>query len=304
MRIAVLMSTYNGEKYIKEQIDSILAQKCDFPLDLWVRDDGSTDSTLQILQEYQNRGALQWYAGENLKPAHSFWDLLRHCPGYDFYAFADQDDVWHDNKVMTAVRTLMDISHNEKPALYFANARLVDGELSYLGRNVYKRTPHTDFYSLVCNGGILGCTICINAPLAQLVQNAPVPEHMIMHDAFVSVVCTMHDGIVHFDPEAYIDYRQHGNNVVGSKWNKMDALKDRIKTIRTPRKVSIADQSRSLLACFPDLQDNDKNAFLQQVAHYRDSQWKALRLSLSRKPKYNGKNMAVTAKLAILFRNR
>lgn len=301
MTVAVLMSTYNGENYIKEQIASILAQKGDFSLELWVRDDGSQDTTPQILQEYQTRGELRWYTGENLKPAHSFLDLLHHCPGYDFYAFADQDDVWHEDKLQKAICA---IQNEDGPALSFANARLVDGALSFLGRNVYTRKPQTDFYSLVCSGGILGCTVCLNAKLAQLIQNAPVPASMIMHDAFVATVCAMHDGLIAFDPEAHMDYRQHGNNVVGSKWTKLDALKDRINTIRTAKPVSIADQAASLLVCYPHLTDPDKKAFLQQVAHYRDSRWRAMGLSVSRKPRYNGKNMAVTARLAILLRNR
>ena len=71
MRVAVLMSTYNGEKYIREQIDSILEQSGNFDLDLWVRDDGSKDSTQQILQEYAQQRKLHWYTGENLGAAHS-----------------------------------------------------------------------------------------------------------------------------------------------------------------------------------------------------------------------------------------
>ena len=294
------MSSYNGEKYIRQQIDSILAQHCERPFDLWVRDDGSHDSTPEILQSYQIAGKLQWYTGENLRPAHSFWDLLLHCPGYDYYCFADQDDIWHTDKLQRAIDPLIGI---ENPALYFANARLVDGDLAYLGRNVYRQKPQTDFYSLVCNGGILGCTMALNAPLAQLLQQAPVPENMVMHDAFAAIVCAMFDGTIHYDEQAHMDYRQHGNNVVGSKWTKWDALKDRINTITTPQKVSISLQAQTLLTCFPQLSDPDKKAFLLQVAHYRDSAQNALKLSLSRKPRFNGKNKELTARLAILLRN-
>lgn len=301
MKIAVLMSTYNGGRYIRKQIESILAQQGDFTLELRVRDDGSSDETQQILQEYQEVGKLQWYAGENLKPAHSFLDLLRQNPGYAFYAFADQDDVWDADKIEKTIQPLINA---EGPALYFANARLVDGSLTFLGRNVYRSKPKTDFYSLVCNGGILGCTIGLNAALAKLIQQAPVPEQMIMHDAFVATVCAMFDGALFYDNEAHMDYRQHGNNVVGSKWTKWDAVKDRIKAITTKRKVSIADQAKSLLACFPQLPDSEKEAFLYQVAHYRDSVWNAVKLSLSRKPRFNGKNMEITARFAIMFRNR
>lgn len=94
MKAAVLMSTYNGARFIREQLDSILDQTGEFELDLWVRDDGSTDGTKDILNDYESRGLLRWYTGENLGPAQSFLDLVRRTLGYDWYAFADQDDFW------------------------------------------------------------------------------------------------------------------------------------------------------------------------------------------------------------------
>ena len=85
MKIVVLMSTYNGEKFIREQIDSILHQTIteNMELELLVRDDGSKDQTHAILDEYQANGALTWYTGENLRPAKSFWNLLQNAPQSD-----------------------------------------------------------------------------------------------------------------------------------------------------------------------------------------------------------------------------
>ena len=87
MKIAVLMSTYNGEQYISEQIDSILAQEGDFDLELHVRDDGSKDGTINILSRYEEEGKLRWYNNENLGPAKSFMDLIFSCGEYDCSAF-------------------------------------------------------------------------------------------------------------------------------------------------------------------------------------------------------------------------
>ena len=105
MRVAVLMSTYNGEKYLNEQIDSILSQSGNFELSLLVRDDGSTDETINILNKYQNLGKLKWYSGKNLGPGKSFIDLLYKTHGYDYYAFSDQDDVWMTGKI--AMRNML-----------------------------------------------------------------------------------------------------------------------------------------------------------------------------------------------------
>ena len=180
MRLAVLLSSYNGEKFIARQLDSILSQQGEFALELIVRDDGSTDATCAILQEYADAGKLRWYTGENLKPAKSFLHLLQNAPGYDYYAFCDQDDYWHPGKLCAALDT---IKHCTGPAIACANARLVDGELNPLGRNVYKRPPRTDFYSLLVGSNIIGCTMVFNQAAARLVQEKPLPEEIFMHDS-------------------------------------------------------------------------------------------------------------------------
>ncbi len=301
MKLAVLLSSYNGEKYIKEQIDSILDQKGDFSLDLWVRDDGSTDSTPQILETYAQEGKLNWYTGPNLKPAKSFMDLLLHCPGYDYYAFADQDDYWYPEKLQVGLDLLKDCTG---PSISFANARLVDGALNPLGRNVYKNPPRRDFYSLVYGSNIIGCTMVLNSALVRLAQEKPMPADLFMHDYYMLNLCTLYDGTVVYDPNPHMDYRQHGGNVIGAKWTKADALKDRIRRITTPAKVSIATQSQSLYDLYPQAPSKEKLDFLKQVAEYKRNCFTALALACSRKPRCNSKNMAVTIRLSYLLRNR
>ena len=104
--VTVLMSTYNGETYLKEQIDSILAQE-GIRVKLLVRDDGSKDSTQQILDDYSKRGLLEWYKGENLKSARSFMNLVDTVSlDADYYAFSDQDDFWEKDKLSRAIDML------------------------------------------------------------------------------------------------------------------------------------------------------------------------------------------------------
>ena len=91
-KILILMSTYNGEKYLREQIESIRNQTIKEDIEILVRDDGSKDGTLEILEEYAEIGTLQFIRGKNIGSAQSFHELLRIAPKYDYYAFADQDD--------------------------------------------------------------------------------------------------------------------------------------------------------------------------------------------------------------------
>lgn len=301
MKVAVLMSTYNGENFLEEQLRSILCQQGDFALDLWVRDDGSRDGTPALLETYAREGKLRWYTGENLKPAKSFLDLLHHCPGYDYYAFADQDDVWYPDKLQRGIDRLKDC---DGPGIAFSNARLVDGKLQSLGRNVYKRPPQRDFYSLLIAGNVLGCTMLLNGKMAALVQEKPVPEIINMHDYYLLNLCTLFGGTVAYEETPCMDYRQHGANVVGAKWTKRSALQDRLRRILQPARVSIATQARTILQHYGDAPEGEKLAFLRQVADYRRSFFTAARLACSPKPRFNGKNMELTIRLAILLRNR
>lgn len=300
MRVAVLMSSYNGEKYIREQIDSILAQQGDFECHLWVRDDGSTDHTQEILKNYADEGKLSWYTGENLGPAKSFLNLLAHDTGYDCYAFTDQDDYWMPDKLDTGIKAL---KNENNAALYFSNAELVDSELRSLGRKVYKAVPKTDLFTLSCAGGLLGCTMILNRKLAQLAVSTDWKNsNMVMHDFFVALLCAAVDGKILYDSNAYMKYRQHESNVVGVAYGKWGTLKSRIKDIRTKSKISIADQAESILktgyvkACYSD--------WLYRVSKYQKSLFSRIGLACSGKTEYIDKNMSIKLRLSILLGNR
>ena len=133
-KVCVLMSTYNGEKYLKEQIESILNQE-NIEVDILIRDDGSTDNTLNILENYtQKYKNIRYYTGENLRSAKSFMNLLFTVKEYDYYAFSDQDDVWKKNKLYTAVSKL-----KEGYDLYGGKKSIVDSELNIL--NIEDEVP-------------------------------------------------------------------------------------------------------------------------------------------------------------------
>ena len=301
MKLAVLMSTYNGEKFLRQQIESILDQKCSCVVDLWVRDDGSMDGTLEILKSYADAGKLRWYTGPNLKPALSFLDLVQHCPGYDFYAFADQDDFWYPDKLDKGVQKIRECTG---PALSYANARLVDAQLQPLGRNVYRTPLHTDFYSIVYNGNILGCTIVFNRKLAQLIQEKPLPRDILMHDYYLGIICALHEGVILYDSAVCMDYRQHGNNVIGTPWKKIDALKNRIRLLTVKHNNTIDKMAAAVCENYAVVPDEKKLHWLKGVSRYRESVFRAVKLALDRKPAANTLNMALTMRLAILLRNR
>lgn len=209
MKVVVLMSTYNGERYLREQIDSILGQR-GVEVSLLVRDDGSSDATLTILDAYKKAGQLDYYCGGNLGPARSFMHLLQNAPKSDYYAFSDQDDIWLDDKLITAVTTLE--GHESQPALYFSQTQLVDAGLNPIPSVIIN--PKLTFGESLIYKFIGGCTMVMNHRLREAVGDF-MPEIMPMHDIWIYGIALGIGAFVHFDPTPHILYRQHGDNTVG-----------------------------------------------------------------------------------------
>lgn len=304
MKIAVMMSTYNGEKFLRQQIESILYQNLqnnEFLLDLWVRDDGSTDNTRNILKSYEKYDNFQWYCGKNIGVAYSFLDLIYHCKNYDIYAFADQDDYWNKDKIQSAINIL---TEKEKPCLYFSNARLVGENLEDFKRDVYKRCPSLDFESLVCAGGILGCTMVFNYSLARYIQEKSKPKKIIMHDYYVATLCKSLNGTIIYDNISHMKYRQHSNNVVGVVHGLIPTIKNRIKNILIKKEVTIGDQANSILMLYYNEIDKDKIKWLKKVSNYKYNFQNRLLLAFSNKTKYMNYNSSITIRMSILFGNR
>ena len=300
IKVAVLMSTYNGEKYLRDQIDSILNQNGNFELHLIIRDDGSTDGTLAILDEYRILGKLEWYKGDNLRTAKSFIDLLYNHPGFDFYAFSDQDDYWYEDKLENGIKTIKDFSI---PCLYFCNAEYFDKNLDPLGGKTYNHKMNLDFYSVLIGPGYLGCTFVFNKELAEIIQNNRLPEIVSMHDSFLARVCVCVGGEILFDPDCHIKYRQHGNNVIGSTVGVKDAIKRRISTITTPLSITADEQSREIISIYDHLIDSEKLEWLRLMAYYKDDFKLRLKLAFSSKPKFISRNMKIVTMLTILLGN-
>ncbi len=165
-RVAVLLSSYNGEKYIEEQVESILNQSYK-NITLFIRDDCSKDGTAEVIKKYaENENVVFLTAEKNLGYPGGFYEMLRLIEGYDYYSFSDQDDVWKPDKIERAVEFLKD-SDAQKPCLFFADYDVVDEELNFIRRSVGPRKNPDFNYSLFSSIG-LGFTYVINNTLREL----------------------------------------------------------------------------------------------------------------------------------------
>lgn len=216
-KISVLMSTYNGEKYLSEQLDSVLSQK-GVEVYVLIRDDGSTDDTISILDDYsQQYSNVVYYTGENLGPAYSFLDLTQKCKKSDLYAFCDQDDVWDEDKLISAVE-MLDKLDSLKPIMYYSNLRIVDENLNYIRESHTYRQEHKCKYSSLLEYMPTGCTVVFNEITRKLV-NEVTPDYLAMHDIWLYIICEMFGETI-YDFKSHISYRQHSNNVVGTYKHK------------------------------------------------------------------------------------
>lgn len=221
-KVQILMSTFNGEKYLQEQLNSLFNQE-NIKLDILVRDDNSTDKTKEIL----DRNHIKWYTGKNLKPAKSFFDLIKKSGDFEYYAFCDQDDVWDTKKLYIAIEKL-EKCNNNKPSMYFSNKKIVDQNLNYLYTT--NETKKISLGSSLITNIATGCTIVINKKMMEALKKYS-PSFIEMHDAWVYKLCLALDGNVVFDKNSYINYRQHQNNVIGNSESILSKIKRRLKGI-------------------------------------------------------------------------
>lgn len=268
-RITVLMSTYNGDKYLTEQIESILNQK-DVNVNIIVRDDGSKDNTLTILKQYQKKGALTFYTGENLGPQRSFLHLLQHAPLCDYYAFADQDDVWLNDKLSTGIEKLK--THEDKAALYFSQTQLTDESLHPIPNVVIN--PYLTFGEMLIYKFIGGCTMIMNNALRNTIGNF-IPDQMPMHDLWIYSIALAADAYIVFDPKPHILYRQHGSNTVGQGQGFVYEWTQRFKRFSTQNNERYT-QAEELSKGYLSLMSPKNVAILRLFLEGKKSLWKRI----------------------------
>lgn len=223
--VAILLSTFNGETFLEAQLDSLAAQES-VAVEVFVRDDGSTDGTLAVLAKYARRwpALAAPFAGANLGPAASFLELLRNTPlDYDYYAFCDQDDVWLPDKLLRAATRLSSVPAG-KPALYCSRVICVDEKLRPLGKKDLGGDGR--FEHLVFENIAFGNTVVMNATAATLVRECSPGPFMIMHDWWCALVVSAF-GVVIYDERPGVLYRQHDGNAIGAspaRWRELLAL--------------------------------------------------------------------------------
>lgn len=237
-KIIVLLSTYNGEKFLQAQLESLIAQT-DVDLEILARDDGSKDNTTAILNNWQERNLLKWYSSTNLGCCKSFINLLKTATDNAYYAFCDQDDIWLPNKLSLTMSKMQEIekANPEKPIIIHSDMNIVDEELNIIHESFWQSSGlrpdilKTFPYLCVCNC-VNGCTVLMNSQARKLILEKYVEHNIIIHDVISALTVSYYGGIIDYIKEPTVLYRQHSNNVVGAThYNKTKAIKERLFNI-------------------------------------------------------------------------
>lgn len=303
--VIVLMSTYNGEKYIREQLDSIIAQEGIIPY-LIVRDDGSTDTTISIIKEYIENYPeyIKLIEGQNIGYATSFAELIRYALSSptqcrsEWYAFADQDDVWNKNKLSHAIDFINNSSVTNQPVLYCSNTEKVD---QYLNHLEYRWNPQKVSLSkerCLIESFATGCTLVFNQTLAKLFVTHYKPSYPAAHDYFMYQLAT-YCGTCLWDKESYIKYRQHGNNCIGivTPWEKIK--RKFLKTVK--RETHFLEiQANSFLNLTQDILSNSDKSIILNFINYRSSIFNKIKLICNKKYRYTSRYMTYMLWIRIL----
>lgn len=269
-RVAVLLSTYNGEEYIEELLESLCFQ-CFKSFTLFVRDDCSSDNTLRIINQYKDKLDINFiFSDENLGVASSFFCLLDVAGNdFDYYAFADQDDVWLPEKIDRAVSKL-DLMPSENALLYCSRLEYVDKNLIHLS---WSRVPNNiDFGNALVENIATGCTVVINNAARNLTLSK-LPQNCLMHDWWLYLVIACY-GTVYWDDYSGIKYRQHGSNVVGAATTFLSDIQRRVDRFLKDDKnglFRLSDQAAAFFSLFCSDLPNDKLDVLYSIIRGKTS---------------------------------
>lgn len=214
--VGILLCTYNGETYLKGQIESFIAQSHEH-WQLFVSDDGSTDGTGKILQDYQALLGEDMFIFKGPKKgfAQNFMSLIRNKSiNCDYYAFSDQDDIWLPDKLE---RSLAALSNNDQnvPCLYCSRTQLIDSEGNVTGISPSFMQPPSFSNALVQS--LAGAnTMLINESARELLSRTDLQACVIAHDWLAYLIVSGCGGFIVFDQEPTLLYRQHGANIIGA----------------------------------------------------------------------------------------
>lgn len=299
-KVKVLLSYYNGDNYIKEQIDSILNQE-DVDVSLFIRNDGSSRKIESLLSEY-NDERIQYIYGDNLGYKKSFLQMLKMVEESDYYAFADQDDVWLPQKLKQGIQCIETRLKNRKDAyLYASSLTRVDKNLNFLSEQKFDNLVLTVGAEFTRHR-LAGCTFIFNDELRQLVDKVEYNDFIdYSHDHFMTIISMLNKTNIFVDENSYILFRRHGYNASVDGESKISKIKKDIKYYFSGKSRYI-ELSGLLLDNYGFYINSDNKKFLLSIKDYKKNIFNTIRLATNKRLDCGYWYFNLFIRLMIMFR--
>ncbi len=295
--VTIIISTYNGSKHLDRQLKSILSQ-INVDMHIYIRDDGSTDdSTRDILERYkQNYSNIDVDFGKNVGWQQSFMLGLEAAPKADFYAFSDQDDLWFDNKLATAILSLKK-EDPQKALLFHCNKISTDQKLKPLSNQIIRLPKPINHQNALVQEYAQGCSIVINETARNLILKKR-PLDNTPHDYWCGLICYLFGKII-YDAQPYFYHISYGLNASGEGHLWKSRLL-RLKSFFAKQNVYHIPIEQ-LLEGYLHLLDKEDKDFLVKLQKYKKSITTKLSILFSSKFRRNSILGTLSLKLAILL---
>jgi glycosyltransferase involved in cell wall biosynthesis len=268
-RLAVLLATYNGARFLDAQLRSVIAQDW-AAIDIVASDDSSTDGTRDLLASWQkiwNKGDFAVTSGPRRGFAGNFRKLLAEAEiDADYVAFCDQDDIWLSDKTKAAVAALD--AHGSRPALYCARTMITDVDDREVSLStLFRKTP--DFANALVQSIGGGNTMVMNRAAYELLREAAARTDFVSHDWFAYLIVSGAGGKVIYSETPHVRYRQHDANLIGSNLG-VQARIDRARFALSGRYIGWNNLNMSALAACRDLLTPDAAAKFDRFCQARN----------------------------------
>lgn len=256
----VLMSTYNGKKYLEEQIESIINQR-GVDTHLLIRDDSSKDGTSAIISKYVG-SRVMFYEGKNIGAARSFMNLIekakREFSQFEYIALADQDDIWFENKLKQAVSALQ----KSGAGLYCGSLdAFTNGNMdNHLLIKCHEYSP----FEMMLRSSVAGCTIVMKRGALDRVSEY-MPGFIEMHDSWILRVCYYTGIKIVYDSKPYMRYRIHGNNTCGAAISIKDKIRVHWNSVFHRNADLVSKTAHELLKGYKDYIGTENVVFIEAL---------------------------------------
>lgn len=274
LNICVLMSTYNGERFLSEQLQSIENQTYK-NWRLVISDDGSSDGTLEIAKKFQQKWGnerLEIRQGPQQGFCSNFLSMV--CDtniSADLYAFSDQDDIWMAEKLSRAIAYFTSVTDQSFPRVYCGRTQIVDEELNALGFSPLFSLPRS-FRNAIVQSIAGGNTMVFNQVAKELLEQAGL-QKAVSHDWWLYQMTTGAGGVVFYDPEPSLMYRQHAGSLIGSNTSFRSRI-ERVFNALNGRFKEWNTQNHMALTSVQHLLTKDNQEILNTFGIFRSSKFK------------------------------